>query len=120
MRDKLFKQIRSVIRIKPGEIAEASKEYIVKETYNSLRTKLLASDENVKCPIYVVTSPLQKDGKTFNCVNIALSFAEIGKQTLLLDANIRHPSIHSLFNLELYSGISEVLEGSVRNLNFHK
>jgi capsular exopolysaccharide synthesis family protein len=120
MAPSIVRLVNSAIKMRPSRIIDSSRDYLVKETYNSLRTKLLSINSNVKCPTYIVISPFEKDGKTLSCKNIALSFAEIGKKTLLIDANLRQPTIHKSFNLDLNNGISELLEGSVKTVNFHK
>lgn len=57
----------------------------------------------------VLLGPESKVGNSVICANLAVSFAQLGKKTLLIDANMRHPTIHSLFNLENKRGFSDIL-----------
>lgn len=114
----LFKKIRAAVKIRLKRVHKNNTSPSSKETYNSIRTKLLSVNTGETCPIYVVTSPLKSDGKTVNSINLAVSFAEMGKITLLIDANMRNPSIHNSFGINLQSGLSEILdEGNIKNFN---
>jgi protein-tyrosine kinase len=58
----------------------------------------------------LVTSALPGDGKTLTVVNLALTLSEsYGRRVLLIDANLRHPSIHEVLNLPNTIGLSDVL-----------
>jgi len=85
--------------------------FAVKEAYNSIRTNLLFIQQGEKCPIFVITSPTANNGKTINAVNLAVSFAQMGKETLLIDSDMRNPTIHRLFGLNVQDGLSEILAG---------
>lgn len=92
--------------------------FAVKEAYNSIRTNIMFTNAGQKCPVYVITSPLPNDGKTINCINLAVSFAQMGKKTLIIDADMRNPSIHNFFESSLDNGVSEVLVGFESNIHF--
>lgn len=85
--------------------------FVVKEAYNSIRTNLLFTQKGEKCPIFVVTSPTANNGKTINSVNLAISYAQMGKKTLIIDSDMRNPTIHRMFNIPLKDGLSEILAG---------
>lgn len=85
--------------------------FVVKEAYNSIRTNLLFTQKGEKCPIFVVTSPTVNNGKTINSVNLAISYAQMGKKTLIIDSDMRNPTIHRMFNIPLKDGLSEILAG---------
>ena len=71
----------------------------VKESYGAIRTQLMFSKNNEKCPVFAVTSMTAGDGKTLNCINIAVSFAQLNKRVLIIDADMRNPTIHKMFSL---------------------
>lgn len=62
----------------------------------------------------MVASAIAREGKTTIAINIALSFATMaGRNTLLVDANLRYPEVHKIFNLDRDHGITDVLLGEM-------
>lgn len=60
-----------------------------------------------------ITSVRPSEGKSFICANLAVSMAQLGKRTLLLDADLRCPSVHSYFNINNDQGLTDLFESSV-------
>lgn len=89
----------------------ADSPFSIKETYNSIRTKLMFTGKGESCPTFVVTSSLAGDGKTTTAVSLAVSIASAEQRVLLIDADMRKPSIHRYFNMEYSDGLSEFLAG---------
>lgn len=58
-----------------------------------------------------VTSPGRSEGRSWLAANLATVFAQIGERTLLIDADMRHPSQHLMFNLNNSVGLSALLTG---------
>jgi len=58
-----------------------------------------------------ITSPGRGEGRSWLAANLATVFAQIGERTLLIDADMRHPRQHSLFNLNNSVGLSALLTG---------
>lgn len=94
--------------------------FAVKEAYNAIRTNLLFTQQGEKCPIFVVTSPTANNGKTINSINLAVSFAQMGKRTLLIDSDMRNPTIHRIFSIPVKNGLSEILAGLTDNISVSK
>ncbi|MFQ5669647.1 MAG: GumC family protein, partial [Acidobacteriota bacterium] len=82
------------------------------EAYRDLRTTLLLSSPDHPPRLLMVTSSLPREGKTVTAVNIAISLTQIGKKVLLLDADLRRPRIHKVFDLSRSKGLSNWLAGN--------
>jgi capsular exopolysaccharide synthesis family protein len=79
------------------------------EAYRRLRTNLQFLDASRPLRTFVVTSTLPGEGKSTTAVNLALVMAEKGSHVLLVDADLRSPSIADLCGLEGAAGLSAVL-----------
>lgn len=82
----------------------------------SVRTNLLSilSTYENGTKMICFTSPEEGSGSTLNCVNVAVSFAKMGARVLLIDADMRRPSIHNFFNIKSTPGLSDCLVGTSR------
>jgi capsular exopolysaccharide synthesis family protein len=98
------------------KILKTDSPFAIKEAYISARTNLMFSNMGENCPVYLVTSPLPNDGKSINCINLAISFAQMDKKILVIDMDMRNPTIHQLLNLPLEHGVSEILAGLDTNV----
>ena len=81
------------------------------ESFKSLRTSLQFSSRDKKIQIIVVTSPGRGEGKTTIASNLALSFAQSEKKVLLVDCNMRKPTIHEIFDIPNEKGLTNILLG---------
>lgn len=80
------------------------------EQIRSLRTELLLRHEDGnEANILAVLSPCPGEGRSQLAADLALSFAQLGRPTLLVDADLRHPSQHLLFNAGNVRGLAETL-----------
>jgi len=82
------------------------------EAFRALRTSLLLSLPGAPPKVLVVTSALPQEGKTTTSVNVALSLAQRGNRVLLVDADLRRPSIHRIMGVANTNGLSALLSGS--------
>lgn len=91
-----------------------------KESYRLLRTNLLYTASNKgKVPL-VVTSPGPGEGKSTTTANLAVTMALAGLQVILIDADLRRPMLHKVFNLPNDVGLTTMLSsGSEKINNFH-
>ena len=89
--------------------------FAIKESFNALRTNLLYStSEKSRCPVYAITSAGESVGKSTTIANLSISFAQIPKKVLLIDADMRCPIQNQIFNFPGDSvGLSELLSGIV-------
>ena len=84
------------------------------EAMRSLRTALSFSTAEGAPKILHVTSAGPGEGKSTAATNIAITFAQAGKKVLLIDSDLRAPSLHRLFDLPNHLGLSNYLAGNVR------
>jgi non-specific protein-tyrosine kinase len=84
------------------------------EAFRKLRTNLRFSQVDDPPRIIVVTSSVPGEGKTNTAVNLALSLAEAGVSTCLVDADLRRPRVASTFGLVQDAGLTTVLIGQAR------
>ena len=83
------------------------------EAYRALRTAIQLSVADNPLRVLLITSPLGGDGKTTISYNLAVAFAQHGRKVLLLDSDMRKPSVHTLFRASKSNGLSEVLTGGI-------
>ena len=82
----------------------------ISESYRSLRTSMLySSEKNVKS--ILVSSAGPGEGKTTTVANLAITYANLGKKTLLIDTDLRRPVVHKVFNLDREPGVTNFLSG---------
>ncbi|EHI99325.1 capsular exopolysaccharide family [Clostridium sp. DL-VIII] len=86
---------------------------VVSEAYKTLRTNIQYSSFDNEIKSLVITSAEMAEGKSTVAENIALTFAQGEKRVLLIDCDLRKPSVHVNFNVSNLVGISEVLLGKV-------
>jgi succinoglycan biosynthesis transport protein ExoP len=82
------------------------------ESYRALRTSLLLSNLGAPPKVIMVTSARPQEGKTTTSINTAIVLAQKGVRVLLMDADLRRPSVHKTLGMGPRSGLSNVLTGS--------
>ncbi len=83
------------------------------EAFRVVLTSILFSGENGSRPkVLVMTSPGPSEGKTTVASNLAIAMAEIGQRVLLLDADLRKPRVHGIFQIDNDAGLSTLLRQS--------
>ena len=91
--------------------------FAAKEAFKRLRTNLVMSfpQEDTSCHLIGITSAQPSDGKSTVAINLAFSLAELGKKTLLIDADMRRASIHEKAGMEKTPGLSNLM-GSTNSI----
>ena len=83
------------------------------EEIRKIRTILLPRIKASELRTLTITSPLSQDGKTTIQSSLAVSFAQLKLDVLLIDADMRRPTAHQLLSVPLEDGLADVLEGSL-------
>ena len=89
----------------------------ISEAYRSLRTSLVYSDGVDKVKSILVSSAGPGDGKTTTVANLAITLANMGKKTILIDTDLRRPVVNKVFNIKKSPGITEYLTGYIDNFS---
>ena len=78
---------------------------VIAEAYRTLRTNLqfATKDENIKR--ILITSPVPGEGKSITASNLAFSMSQTGKRVILIDCDLRKPSIHKCFAMKNTVGL---------------
>lgn len=83
----------------------------VAESYRTVRTAVYFGARSDRSKTLLVTSAMPGDGKSTSASNLAISMAQAGQRTLLLDCDFRKPTQHSIFEVDDAVGVSTVLAG---------
>lgn len=97
-----------------GFVVESKPKSMIAEAYRTLRTNIQYSAFDKEIQSIVVTSAEAAEGKSTVSGNLAITFAQNGKKVILVDCDLRRPSVHRNLNMSNLSGLSEVLIGKER------
>ena len=83
------------------------------EELRALRTQLVFrwSNAKVEHPMLAIVSPASGEGRSYVAANLAVAFSQLGERTLLIDADLRSPRQHLIFNVSDRIGLTAVLSG---------
>lgn len=92
-------------------ILDENSSFALREAYKNLRTSIRFFLNQDGCKKFCITSSTMGEGKSVTTLNLAISFAENGHKVLLIDADMRRPSIGNLLMRKVSPGLSNVLAG---------
>lgn len=102
------------VRLNPLLVAGLSPKSAAAEQYRSLRTRLSLSEGAAGLRTVLVTSPQKGEGKSITAANLALTMAqELQRRVVIVEADLRKPSLQHLFGLPGGPGLAEYLSGAV-------
>jgi protein-tyrosine kinase len=85
----------------------------VAEAYRVLHTNLKSAAADCPLQTLVITSPMLLEGKSVTAANLAVIIAQSGKRVILVDADLRHPNQHRIFELDNQAGLSNALREDI-------
>ena len=93
----------------------------IAESFRNLRSSLFLRFKSVPLKVIMVTSSQPKDGKSFISFNLAASIASVGHRTIILDGDLRRPTLHNIFKMENTKGITNyIADNASRESIIHK
>jgi len=84
------------------------------EEFRSIREQLLSTWLSQDQKTLAIVSPGSKEGRSYVAANLAMAFSQAGRSTMLIDADLRSPRQHEIFDVKSRMGLSMLLAGRVR------
>ncbi|NLP10172.1 polysaccharide biosynthesis tyrosine autokinase [bacterium] len=84
----------------------------VSEAYRTLRTNIKFAEAGEKISVVLLTSSGPREGKSTTSVNLAVTTAQLGLRTLVIDADLRKPMVHRFFGFTHTPGLADILDNS--------
>ncbi len=106
-----FAEDKSPIQVE--HVSHVDSSLPISEAYRSIRTFLLLSSGGKPPRVMMITSPNRGEGKTTTSINTAISLTQSSYKVLLIDADMRKPRLHKIFELDNTVGISTYLSGNI-------
>ena len=91
-------------------------EWKVKESFRDLSANLKFKSKKKECTVLGIASIMPGEGKTFCSVNLSITLAETGKKTIIIDTDLRNPSLVNEFKIK-EQGLSNFLKGEIKSLD---
>ena len=79
------------------------------EAYREIRSNIEFSNLDKDLKVISITSSMQNEGKSTIIANLAVSFAKLDKKVLIIEGDLRHPSVHRMFNISNINGLTDIL-----------
>lgn len=85
--------------------------FSIVEAYKTIRTNMMFVLSNSENKRIVISSALPNDGKTITAINVGIAFSQMGQKVLLIDADMRRPTVYQRLKINNSKGLSSILVG---------
>ena len=107
----IIPKVKKLDSVSKSHIVASLSDRHVTENFRSMLSYLKVNDHSKNCNVFLITSTVPSEGKSFISSNLALSFASHGEKVLLLDADLRLPNVAKSLQLENQSGVLDYING---------
>ncbi|MCK4244208.1 MAG: AAA family ATPase [Candidatus Omnitrophica bacterium] len=112
---RLFRKIKKEeVKLSSCLFTQYPSKSMIAESYGILETNIRFAMMETKGEVLLFTSTTYEEGKTTVAANCALAMAKMGRKVLLIDADLRNPGQHKIFELEKENGLSEFILGTIK------
>jgi capsular exopolysaccharide synthesis family protein len=112
--DRDVKKPKKSYKSKRGQRVLYEPNSLVAEAYRTIRTAVFFGVTQDQARTLLITSPAPHDGKSTVASNLAITMAQAGQKTLIIDADLRKPTQHSIFEIDSRDhGLSNLLAGAI-------
>ncbi len=107
----IIPKVKKLDSVSKSHIVASLSDRHVTENFRSMLSYLKINDHSKNCNVFLITSTVPSEGKSFISSNLALSFASHGEKVLLLDADLRLPNVAKSLQLENQAGVLDYING---------
>ena len=104
---------QAIETLRKNLVTEFKPKSSVVDSYISIEANIRFSSFDRPLKSLMVTSSMPGEGKSTTACNLAIIFSQLGRKTLLVDSELRHPVIHKIFGLKKEKGLSDVAVGNI-------
>lgn len=105
---RLLKKDEAIKKDPKRGLLKPDSHFAIVEAYKKMRTNFLFMLREER-KVVAFSSTVANEGKTTNCLNLGISFADVDKKILVIDADMRRPQIHNHLSVPLSPGLSDYL-----------
>ena len=105
----LVPRIKGLSAFEKARLIVSEKEKHIVEAFRSIHSTVMLNEESKKAQVYLVTSTIPGEGKSFICTNLSMTFASHGHKTLIIDGDLRMPNIARSLELNPEKGLIDYM-----------